>query len=186
VEDLFYLGNRSVEQIPERVLPSAVFENLVAAGARVGVLVEHREAFRSVAIFLENAIALGVVDNAGGGGDFKPYVAAVLQRHGEVLFANLVAGAAGGLPSERVSDEKYNGTIAHVLFVLFEFMGIEQFSTVLRQALVQPGCAHLSDDLRRGFVDKLANAALGGGKHLFINVVGDFGYKARRKKKRSI
>jgi hypothetical protein len=52
---------RAVEQIPDKLLPAPTFEKLVAAAARVGVLVEHREAFRSVTIFLENAISLGIV-----------------------------------------------------------------------------------------------------------------------------
>ena len=79
VEDLFYLGNRTVEYLPDAIVQTDAFDRLFGMASEVGVTLEHPEAFRSVTIFLESAISLGIVsqqreDISHTDERYRPYV----------------------------------------------------------------------------------------------------------------
>jgi len=188
VEDLFYLGNRTVEYIPDVIVSSDAFDRLLGMGAVAGLLLEHREAFRSVAVFMENAVALGIVaehEAAGRTDDrYRPFVSTALERHGRALVGTLVQCIAGGSSAERVAEEgAANGTLSHVLYTLWEFWGTQRFSNLVSEALLQQ--PHLSNEVRGSFLQRLVNAADKHGLNEFIRVCIDFSWTARRRRKRT-
>lgn len=182
VEDLYYLANRTMENMPEVLVQfnDLSFIRLVGMAGEIGMVLEHREAFRSVALFLENAIVI-----LGESNRLRKYITTALEVHGKALVYNLVNGLCGAQSAERVASEQAeNGTIAHVLLALFEFWDAQHFEHVVSQCLAQQ--AHVSLEMRVGFVPKFIKAAVEFGPHQVATVCSDFAYSARRRKLRVV
>lgn len=183
VEDLYYLANRTVENSPEVLVQfnDATFVRLVGMASEIGVVLEHREAFRSVAVFLDNSIAI-----LGANGKLRPYMSNALEVHGAALVRNLIHGLCGTQAAERVADPQASGggTIAHVLLALFEFWEGHRFEHLVSQCLAQQ--THLSQEMRSNFAPNFIKAALEQGMHQITTVCTEFADSARRRKLRVI
>lgn len=188
VTDVFYLGDRAVTHLPHVLIQLESFEILFGMACRVGVCLDHRDAFRSVAIFLEHALALGIVsehpDVPGGDEHYRIVISASLDRHGSVLMNNLLDGASGALSPDRLHDPNHStGSLADVLYALFEFLPEQRFASTLMQALTQ--LPFLTNEMRGTFHDRLINTARRFDKHEFIKICEEFGASASRRRSRT-
>ncbi|KAH9259169.1 hypothetical protein BASA81_002789 [Batrachochytrium salamandrivorans] len=182
VEDLYYLANRTMENMPEILVQfnDLNFIRLIGMAGEIGMVLEHREAFRSVAVFLENAIVI-----LGESSRLRQYITTALEVHGKILVYNLINGLCGAQAAERVADEQAkDGTIAHVLLALFEFWEAQHFEHIVSQCLSQQ--THVSLEMRVGFVPMFIKAAIEFGPHQVATVCSDFAFSARRRKLRVV
>jgi transportin-3 len=109
VEDFFEMAVRYLKRIPTFMLQNAEMINTIFRCGLQGLLLQHREAYRGVASFIEAVLLAGggegMVRDPGVAPQPSPcrgLVEQMLTQHASVLCNGLFAGICGGIPSSRV------------------------------------------------------------------------------------
>lgn len=121
VEDFFDCATRFVTTCPALLLADPLHDGLsqIFRFAAWSLSVPHREANRSVLIFLEALLSLAVVNGQRSNAQHAAHAPALLkllQVAGRDLVRHVVRGIAGGLPLDRVDDS--DGSLTGVLYAI--------------------------------------------------------------------
>mmetsp|Transcript_807 Transcript_807/g.1857 ORF Transcript_807/g.1857 Transcript_807/m.1857 type:complete len:988 (+) Transcript_807:135-3098(+) len=189
VEDFFITMDRNVGAMPEEVIQSSFFPSVFACGA-AGVLTPHREAARSLLLFLDVAI-----DHAVPNPKYPdlcehvlPVIRSCFAEHGQTLVNHLVAGIAGASPVSMI-DSSSEGSLASTLYTVAQFLKYlpdadsDAFANSISHAL-RENCPHVSSDLATQCVRDLKESTRDFLE--FRGILDEFSRSARMRLKRTV